>query len=312
MHAIHDTTHDGFPTLTLAGPDGVRAAFAPAVGMVGCSLRDGEEELLGMRGGLPAYADHGSTFGIPLLHPWANRLAGDRYAVAGRTVTLDPDDPLVHRDGNGLPIHGVLAAAPDWEVVAREAHEERALLRTRLDFGADPRRLAAFPFPHVVELDVVLRGRTLSITTAVTAGPQGPVPIAFGWHPYLAPPGAPRADWEITAPVHERVLLDDRMIPTGAREPARVAVGPLAARTFDDAFCGVVEGTAFSVRAAGRTISVVFGDGYPFAQIYAPPDLDVLCFEPMTAPADVLVSGDALRLVAPGARAAATFSITVA
>src|SRR5204862_2557775 len=82
----------------------LRAAFAPEVGMIGCSLADGGEELLGQRGGLAAYRERGSTFGIPLLYPWANRLA--------REVGSD----LVRRDPNGLPIHGLLAAYPRWEL----------------------------------------------------------------------------------------------------------------------------------------------------------------------------------------------------
>ena len=48
----------------------------PDVGMVGRSLRHRGEEMLGQRGGLEAYAARGSSFGLPLLHPWANRLDG--------------------------------------------------------------------------------------------------------------------------------------------------------------------------------------------------------------------------------------------
>ena len=54
-----------------------------------------------------------------------------------------------------------------------------------------------------------------------------------------------------------------------------------------------------------------FLSGYPEAQIYAPSTLDVICFEPMTAPVNALASGDGLRLVAPGELFTAAFSIAV-
>lgn len=311
-HEIRDSERDGVPTVVLASPGGVEAAFAPGAGMVGCSLRDDGAELLGNPDGLPAYVERGSTFGIPLLHPWANRLGGWGYEAAGAEVVLDPGSPLLHREQNGLPIHGVLAAAPDWAVVERQAGPQAARLTARLDFGAVPERLAAFPFPHVLELDVSLRGRVLALITTIHAGEGSPVPVAFGWHPYLAPPGAPRADWTISAPADlEHLELDERMIPTGARSPAGSLDGPLGSRTFDDGYARVRPGEAFAVDDGERRIAVRFGEGYPFAQVFAPPDLDVVCFEPMTAPADALRSGDGLRLVAPGERFSASFEIAV-
>ena len=35
-----------------------------------------------------------------------------------------------------------------------------------------------------------------------------PVPVAFGYHPYLVLPGVPRAEWEVELPVDARLLLD--------------------------------------------------------------------------------------------------------
>src|SRR3954452_9827014 len=111
MHAIEKTVYEGFPALALRSPDGLEVTYAPGVGMVGCSLRHDGEELLGQRGGLARYELAGSTFGIPLLHPWANRLAGLTYEAAGRRVEIDPANPLLRTDPNGLPIHGLLAGS---------------------------------------------------------------------------------------------------------------------------------------------------------------------------------------------------------
>lgn len=301
----------GLPALTLVSPEELEATFVPGAGMVGCSLRDRGEELLGQRGGLAAWREKSSTFGIPLLYPWANRLGADHYEAAGRSVEIGHGAPLVHRDGNGLPIHGLLFAAPDWGVVQVGPQPGGAGLLARLDWGADPRRLELFPFPHALEISVRLAGLRLEVATTVLAGEEGPVPVAFGWHPYLSPPGAPRSEWEVGFPPVLRLEADDLQLPTGAREKSPVAAGPLGGRTFDDGYAGVEPGTACSVSDGVRRISVEMTGGYPFAQLYAPGDLDVICFEPMTAPTNALASGDGLRLVEPGESFTATFTIAV-
>ena len=40
---------------------------------------------------------------------------------------------------------------------------------------------------------------------------------------------------QVDLPVRERLLLDERMLPTGERETTSVAPGALGDRTFDDA-----------------------------------------------------------------------------
>src|SRR3954466_3774590 len=112
---VEETTREGYPALTLRHGD-LAATFVPQLGMVGASLTHHGEELLGQRNGLPAYEAKGSTMGIPLLHPWANRLSGMTYEAAGKSVTLDPDSPRIKLDPNGLPIHGLLTASPHWQI----------------------------------------------------------------------------------------------------------------------------------------------------------------------------------------------------
>ena len=144
---IGERTMEGFSALTLATPDvgGIEASFVPDAGMVGCSLRHRGEELLGQRGGLGKYVVERGTMGIPLLHPWANRLSRDRFSVAGGDVALDLSSiPSV--DPNGLPIHGLLAAASGWRVERHEADGNGAAVAASFDFGAHDELMAAFPF----------------------------------------------------------------------------------------------------------------------------------------------------------------------
>jgi aldose 1-epimerase len=109
---------DGYDTVVIESPSSeLRAAFVPRAGMVCCSLRHHEVELLAQRSGVRAYAQRGATMGIPLLYPWANRLAGLRYPGPQGEVQLDPADPLLKLDQNGLPIHGSIAGALPWELI---------------------------------------------------------------------------------------------------------------------------------------------------------------------------------------------------
>ncbi len=302
-------TIEGYRAIRLRSATGdLDAAFLPGVGMLGASLRDAGEELLALPGGLPRYARGRGTLGIPILHPWANRLARDSFAVAGVRASV-AGSPLVVRDEHGLAIHGLLAGSRHWSVSAAPGGDA---LRAELDWGAHRELMAAFPFPHRLVLDVSVRERALTVRTTMSAGPDGPVPMAFGFHPYLALPGVPRADWRVELPALRRRELDARGVPTGRSEPAAAWAGRLGARTFDDAFTDAGPGTTFAVSGGGRRVEVRFDAGFTEAQVFAPATDDVICFEPMTAPTNALVSGDRLALLAPGEARSAAFSIATA
>jgi aldose 1-epimerase len=310
---IGERTVDGFTAIALAAPEAaIEATFVPGAGMVGCSLVHRDDELLGQRGGLATYVAKRSTMGIPFLHPWANRLGERRFEVAGREVDVDAADPPPGTDPNGLPIHGLLAAATGWGVTDRDPTDDGGTFAARFDFAASPGLMRAFPFPHELGIEVTLAGPTLTIATTVDATGDAPVPVAFGYHPYFRLPGLDRDDWEIEIPVRERLLLDERMLPTGEREEIGVAAGPLGERTFDDAYVAPPRPEPFVVTGGGRRIAVAFESGYPYAQVYAPGDDDVIALEPMTAPTNALVdAGPELPIVQPGESFTAVFSVTV-
>uniref|UniRef100_A0A6J5ZSJ4 Unannotated protein n=1 Tax=freshwater metagenome TaxID=449393 RepID=A0A6J5ZSJ4_9ZZZZ len=307
---IEETTTDGHATVTLTSASGeLEATYAPGTGMVCCSLRRRGEEMLGQRGGLAAYAEKGSTFGIPLLYPWANRLAAMSYSFEGTDVTLDAASSPLHFDAAGLPMHGVLAASPYWELTDTGADDNSAQLQARLDFSAHSELAAAFPFRHMLEMGVALDDETLTVTTTVIPTGDGRVPVAFGYHPYLALPGGSRSGVEIELPVVRHALLGADGLPTGETEAASGAKAPLAERSFDDLFDELSDPKQFRLAGPGSEISVEFDRGYNFAQVYAPADQPFICFEPMTSPTNSLVSGDRLATVAPGEQFQASFSI---
>jgi aldose 1-epimerase len=306
---------EGLAALTLASAaaGGIEATFVPGAGMVGCSLRHRGEEVLGQRRGLRAYVADWATMGIPLLHPWANRVGHLRFTVAGREVVIDPEVTPLRLDAAGLPMHGLLSAASGWRVERHEAIADGAVLAARFDFAAHETLMATFPFAHELRFEAALVGAGLTITTTVRASGDGPVPIAFGYHPYLRLPGVARKDWNVEVPVCEQLRLDAQMLPTGERVTAEVFPGRLGARTFDDAFVAPVDAAPFILAGGDRRIELAFLAGYPYAQVFAPSEDDVIAFEPMTAPTNALVDGGPeLPLLAPGESYEAGFSITLA
>jgi galactose mutarotase-like enzyme len=109
-------------------------------------------------------------------------------------------------------------------------------------------------------------------------------------------------------------VLDDRGLPAGRTEAVDPDPAPLGERTYDDLFVALEQPAVFAVEGGGRRIELELGQGYPFAQVYAPDgsqEEPYICFEPMTAPVNALVSGDGLRSVPSGGSFRAEFSVRV-
>jgi galactose mutarotase-like enzyme len=138
-----------------------------------------------------------------------------------------------------------------------------------------------------------------------------PVPLVFGFHPYISLPGVPRERWRVELPAMRWLTLDDHQIPIGPDHVLPSRRFNLGEREFDDAFDQVPEPGRFAVEGAGRRVEMTFLEGYPCAQVFAPRNAQCICFEPMVAPPNALRSGTGLRMLAPGERARTRFSLRV-
>lgn len=295
------------PSVVLKDPSyPLTATYVPSAGMICTSLSDDGVELLGQRRGLDAYLSDAKTMGIPLLYPWANRLSGNGYPLDGGAVTLTPGVDGVRGDANGLPMHGVLAAYPGWLVT--EHTENR--LTAELDFGAQPRLLASFPFPHVLTLDVTLADRALTVQTTVTPTTGVSVPLCYGFHPYFTVPGVPRSEWTLQTPRLRHLPVDSQGIPTGASDEWPAFSEKLGDKTFDDGYDEVPQGGVFTLSGGDRRVDVTFDQGYPAAQIFAPAGDDLVAIEPMSAPTNALRAGG-YRTAEPGRPAVSVFTVRV-
>ena len=290
---------------TLVAGD-LQAVLLPDHGMLVASLRYKGVEILRRVENLEAAAARGSSAGIPLLYPWANRLSALRYRVLGQEVDLDASSPLLHFDENGLPNHGVPWPLLQWAVT--EARQD--FIAAQLDWSSS-NLLAVFPFRHRVELAARLRPDSLTVETTLLASSTGPVPVSFGFHPYFGFAEPSRAKWHLELPAMRKLLLDGRGIPTGDEQPFRGLNSELGENNFDHGFALMEEQTTFSVAGATCKINVELLAGYQYAQVFAPADKDFIALEPMTAPTSALTSGRGLRFVSPGERLQAAFRVRI-
>jgi aldose 1-epimerase len=299
----------GFETLTITSAGGrTEAQFVPAVNMVCCSLVHDGVERLELRRGLATYAQAGKTMGIPLLYPWANRLGRFGYRAAGKDVTLDEADERIPRDSEGLPIHGVVPGRLRWDVADAAGPDS---IDAHMAWISDE-LLELFPYRHEVGVNIGVADGELRIATTVRATGEQPVPVSFGYHPYLRIPSAPRETWEVELAASRRLVLDQRGIPTGERERVARTRVTLGESSWDTAFDGLAHPARWRAAAGESAITVTFRSGYEFAQLFAPAGQEFICFEPMTAPSDALNSGDGLRIVAPGDEHHAEFTVAFA
>jgi aldose 1-epimerase len=294
------------PSLRMLSAGDLQATFLPNFGMLCASLKHRGIELLGRVEDVPTMAKTGRTCGIPLLYPWANRLAGMSYTTLGQSVELDPTSRLLYFDAHGLPMHGVPWSRLKWHVTSEATNS----LVSQLDWDSDA-LLAVFPYPHQLTFTAQLEATQLTLEIIVRANKSTQVPLSFGVHPYLQLPVQARSEWIVDFPAMQHLELDANQIPTGRKERFHGLEGPLNNHTFDDGFALLEDAEQFIVEGGGRRVTMKFLKGFPYAQIFVPPGQSYIALEPMTAPANALVSGRGLGFVQPGESSRASFALEI-
>lgn len=290
-----DPSQEGFRVVRLRSQDALEATFAPQVGMACCSLQHGSSELLGERFGLAAYASCGSTMGMSLMHPWANRLSSWKYAACGATVRL-PVSPLLHTDRWGLPVNGAQSCGDAWVLEDSGAAAESAWLEATLPFD-DPRQLELFPFPHRLHLRAEVTGLSLCISVELEATSSVPVPVCFGYRVYVRRE-QPGGDATIVLPARRRVVTDARLLPTGATEALEMSGSTLGVDELHEVFAFGSD-RRLTVASDARRLTIESLTGYRLAQVRTVASEPHVMLEALTAAPDAL-SHNAFPVAAPG------------
>ena len=236
-----------------------------------------------------------------LLAPWPNRIRDGRYSFEGADLQLPLSEPA-----RGNASHGLVR----WVAWRPEAHDEDSMSLTY--------RLMSQPgYPWTLDLRVRYRlsSSGLAVTFTATNLSASSAPYAVGAHPYLCAGPGPVDGWELTLPVATRLLVDDRLVPTG-REDVRgteldfSAGRPIGATSLDTAFTDLTRDEDGRARVglrdphSGSGVELWLDKNYGYLQVFTGDALprharESLAVEPMTAPADAFNTGDGLLVLAP-------------
>ena len=285
------TTDHGIAVVRLADPTkGVEVAIVPSVGNTAYEMNvHGKNILYFPYVDVSEFQKNPQLSGIPFLAPWANRLSEQDFWANGKKYAFDMNLGNVRGDN---PIHGLLASSPYWQVISVAADKRSARATSRLEFWRYPELMAQWPFAHEYEMTYTLKDGILEVRVTVTNLSHDPMPLAIGFHPYYRIPDVPRDQWIAHIPARQRVIADNRLIPTGDYRAMDISEKfPLAGRTLDDGFIDLqrdADGRAvFSIEAGGKKVEAMFGPKYPAAVVWEPnaPNGQAqpfICFEPMT------------------------------
>ena len=318
---IEARTREGVGLFALVVPAAQsEAEICPAAGFSATSLRVGGRDYLHLPAPLAPFVAAVRTGGIPLLHPFANRLRGTRWTFDGRTV--DPDaTPFRHADGRGLPMHGYLlrwpglAGAGGWSI-RTAADGEWAEIEGSIEWGDHADLMSAFPFPHRLTQRYRLAGTSLEVQAIVEARDRR-MPVSFGWHPYFRLPNVSRDALSLALPRLSRIALDAEGLPQ--REAGRLVEDEqlprravLAGETFDDLFRLGEPVGAITLHGGEASVVIEPSRGVRFLQVYSPAGQAYAAIEPMTAPTAALDDGGTdLPVVEAGGTFTAGFRVTV-
>lgn len=136
----------------------------------------------------------------------------------------------------------------------------------------------------------------------------------------------PIDDWELTLPAATRMLVDERLLPTGRADVSGTAYDFRAGRQigavgFDDGFTDLerdADGRATVVvrhPGTGRGVALWADGRHRWLQVFSADDVPAtarrsLAVEPMTAPADAFRSGTDVVTLAPAGQPGDTFAAT--
>ncbi len=285
---------DGVPVARLTDAErGVEVSILPSLGNIAYEMKiHGKNILVFPDRALSDFQKKPTQTGIPFMAPWANRLDGDAFWANGKRYLLDATLGNYRKDGNRLPLHGLLSASTPWQIKDMGADKESAHVTCKFEFWKYPDLMAQWPFAHEYEMTYRLADGVLEVQTTIINLSTEAMPLVIGYHPYFRIPEIPRDQWLLHMPARKAVLADSGRLPSGEFKALDLPNPlPLKDRTLDDGFTDLErdsKGRArFSIEAADKKIEVFFGPRYPVAIIWEPASppgqsFNFICVEPMT------------------------------
>lgn len=238
-----------------------------------------------------------------ILIPWPNRVRDGEWTHEGEHFQLSLNEP----ERNNA-IHGFLLALPH-EIMASSA--QSVLLHATIPASA------GYPWELSVVTEYVLTEAGVSITHRITNASATAAPVAVGSHPFPCIGDVPTEDLVVTLDAATRVVVDDRLNPTGKeavgdtrfdlRQGQRVGDFDL-----DTAYTDITPGAdgrrvLTATAPDGRAVQVWGDHNFVQAQVFNTHEFPTsdgpgwaVALEPTTAPPNAFNSHEDLHMVDPG------------
>lgn len=250
--------------------------------------------------------------GTPFMHPWANRL--DSNQDFSRSFAMnDKLNAVLYRDGNNLPLHGLILKSDNWQIIEMSATNKKASCTAKLVFN-EPHLLDLFPYEHNILITVELESGKLIYKVEIENISTNEMPICFGFHPYF---NIKHSENNILiVPDAEVALVDDKLIPTNKFQKKEILFSfkdhqiNIQNQNIDHAFLHLNQNKAYQLKTENYSVAFNLDANYSVVQIYHPNNEQkpYICIEPMTALANALNTGN-YNTIAPDRIFNAVFSI---
>lgn len=236
------------------------------------------------------------------LFPFPNRLKDGVYHFENVRYQFPVNNPAT-----GNAIHGYGKSLP-MEVSEIICDHNRAQVRcTYTGTGENP----SYPFPFSFSVLMTISNKnTFDVEMSFKNTGTGNMPVGLGWHPYFSIADSADDIW-MQLPACHKVIIDDRMIPTGEKQFFEdfIEEKSLAGVNLDNCFEVPVGNGRFemSLRSSLGQLSYwqETGQGrYPFIQLFTPDHRHSVAIEPMTCNVDAFNNGDGLLILDKGAAVA--------
>lgn len=237
------------------------------------------------------------------LIPFPNRIRDGKYAFEGAEYQLPINKP---KENNA--IHGFI-----WNRVFQIAEEKNAVKLTH-DYKGD---FPGFPFPFSASIRFALSESACAVEVTVLNTGNTSLPLGIGWHPYFTFK-TQVDDLRLQLPSCRHLFTDERLIPTGNRNPYTdfETARTIGKKDFDDAFECTGAHDFFETRLtkvqSGITIILQQDSTFKYLQVYTPPGRESIALEPMTCPANAFNSGEGLIALPSGKSYSGKIRISIA
>lgn len=242
---------------------------------------------------LEQYQNSKNLAGIPFMYPWANRLGSDAFFFEGQEYPLE-NSPLIKKDSNDLPIHGLLLKTDKWQIKDHGADDNSAWYISEYIVDENSEIFALYPFLHTLEMTYRLKEDGVAVRIKITNQDTKKLPISFGFHPYFSLEQYNREQVVVHIPCADRVVTDTRLLPTGQLEPAGQLIPnspfPLKKFYLDDGFVNRTANENPYIETEDFRLEMVVDETFDCLVVYSPYDAakKFICIEPMIVPTNSL------------------------